>query len=116
MSRAGGGEELTTVTLRALEGAPLADDRIRTMVEATARAIAERQGIDALDVRSEDDRISVTLRAPRVVAVGFAAELRRLTNRWYVEKYDAPTLWGDPPRPEQDDEGNHPWDEPWKAA
>lgn len=116
MSGQGGADALTTVTLRALEGEPLADERIRTMVEATARGIAERQGIDALDVRSENDRISVTLRAPRVVAVGFAAELRRLTNRWYIEKYNASTLWGEPPKPEQHDDDANPSDEPWKHA
>ena len=114
MSRDEGREMLTTVTLRALAGEPLADERIRDMVEATARAIAERQGFEALDVRSERDRISVTLRAPRMVAVGFAAELRRLTNRWYAEKYRAATLWGEPP-PEAG-ENDQSWDEPWKAA
>ncbi len=108
------GEELTTVTLRALEGEPLAEDSVRTMVEATARAIAERHGIHALDVRSEDDRISVTLRAPRIIAVGFAAELRRLTDRWYTEKFGRSTLWGEPPRDRerQDDDEPEWWMQP----
>jgi hypothetical protein len=108
-------EQLTTVTLRALEGRPLDEHPIRDMVEAMARGIAERQGIDVLDVRSEGDRISVTLRAPRMVAVGFAAELRRLTNRWYTEKFAADTLWGNPPPPAPDGEEEQ-WDEPWKTA
>lgn len=88
-------EHATTITLRALEGAPLADSKIRGMVEATAHAIAERQGIALLNLRSEDDRIHVSLPVDRIVAIGFAAELRRLTTRWYTQKYGEPTLWGE---------------------
>ena len=88
--------EPTTITLRALEGEPLSDARIRDMVEATARAIAERQGVAVLEVRSEDDRIHVTLPVTRLAAIGFAAELRRLTTRWYTQKYGEETLWGEP--------------------
>ena len=86
----------TTITLRALEGEPLSDQRIREMVEATARAIAERQGVEVLEVRSDPDRIHITLPVNRLVAIGFAAELRRLTTRWYIKKFGEPTLWGEP--------------------
>lgn len=86
----------TTITLRALEGEPLGDERIREMVEATARAIAERQGMTVLDLQSEADRIHITLPVNRLVAIGFAAELRRLTTRWYTRKYGEETLWGEP--------------------
>ena len=84
-----------TITLRALEGEPLRDAAIREMVEATAHAIAERQGLRVLAIRSEDDRIHVTLPVGRLAAIGFAAELRRLTTRWYTQKVGAPTLWGE---------------------
>lgn len=86
----------TTITLRALEGAPLADARVRATVEATAHAIAERQGLNLLALRSEDDRIHVTLPVGRLAAIGFAAELRRLTTRWYTSKHGESTLWGEP--------------------
>lgn len=85
----------TTITLRALGGAPLADASIRNMVEATAHAIAERQGVPVLGVRSEDDRIHISLPVDRIVAIGFAAELRRLTTRWYTQKFGVETLWGE---------------------
>lgn len=85
------------VTLRALVGEPLADERTRAMIESTARAIAERQGIDVLHLDTEPDRISVTLEAGRIEAIGFAAELRRLTTRWYTRKYGVETLWGEAP-------------------
>lgn len=86
---------VTVITLRALEGRPLADAAIRAMVEATAHAIAERQGMKLLELHSEDDRIRVALPTNRLAAIGFAAELRRLTTRWYTQKYGAETLWGE---------------------
>lgn len=86
---------VSQVTLRALEGAPLEDRRIRDMVIATARAIAERQGVTVMDIRTDSDRITVTLNTGRIESIGFAAELRRLTNRWYAKKYHEASLWGE---------------------
>jgi hypothetical protein len=88
---------LTTVTLRALEGEPLRHDVICQMVEAAARAIAERQGIALLGLSTDARSITMTLEAERIAAVGFAAELRRLTTAWYAQKFGRATLWGDPP-------------------
>jgi hypothetical protein len=93
------------VTLRALKGQPLEDDRIREMVEATALAIAERQGVAVLGLSTTPQQITVQLGAGRIAAMGFAAELRRLTTRWYTQKFGEQTLWGEPP----DEEG-----EAWK--
>ena len=87
--------ERTTVTLRALEGTPLAHDSIREMVVATALAIAERQGIGIDPPDAGVDRITVTLHAGQLEAMGFAAELRRLTTSWYAHKFGVETLWGD---------------------
>ena len=87
-------EPATTITLRALHGQPLGDAAIRGVVEATAHAIAERQGLRVLALRSEADRIHVTLPVGRLAAIGFAAELRRLTSRWYTQKFGEETLWG----------------------
>jgi hypothetical protein len=84
------------ISLRALEGEPLADERIKAMVIATAHAIAERQGLTLLHVETQSDRITVVLNAGRIEAIGFAAELRRLTTNWYTSKYGEPTLWGQP--------------------
>lgn len=99
-------QPLTNVTLRALEGEPLADESIREMVIAAAHGLAERHGIDVVTIDTEPDRISVTLRAGRVTAVGFAAELRRNTTQWYAKKFGVETLWGEPR-----DEGGEPFDE-----
>ncbi len=91
------------ITLRALEGQPLADARVRDMVEATAHAIAERQGVKVLGLHTAPDRITVRLNVGRIEAIGFAAELRRLTTRWYTQKYGVDTLWGEPPDDEPDE-------------
>ncbi len=88
--------DTSTISLRALQGEPLADREVRRTVLATARAIAERIGVEMVDLDATDESIIATLRASRIEAIGFAAELRRLTNTWYAKKYDQPTLWGEP--------------------
>ena len=88
------------ITLRALEGEPLSDPRIREMVVATAHAIAERQGVEVIDTSATPTSITLRLNVGRIEAIGFAAELRRLTTRWYTQKYGQTTLWGEPPRDE----------------
>jgi hypothetical protein len=87
--------ESATITLRALAGEPLADDRVRETVIATAHALAERHGLSVLHVETDLDSATFTLNAGRIEAVGFAAELRRLTTRWYTQKYGETTLWGE---------------------
>jgi hypothetical protein len=66
------------------------------MVRATAHAIAERQGVEVAALHTGPDRITVTLPVGRIAAIGFAAELRRLTTRWYTQKFGVETLWGEP--------------------
>jgi hypothetical protein len=103
MTAAGG--EHSTVTLRALLGEPLRDEAVRSTVLSTARAIAERTGVGVVHIETQPDRVTVTLAAPRVASLGFAGELRRLTERWYRARFGSGptdptlTLWGDPPKP-----------------
>jgi len=92
-----GMDETSTVRLSALSGTPLDDAMVRATVEATARAIAERTGVPILSLSIHDARITVVLKADRVAAIGFAAELRRLTNTWYESKFRDGPLWGTPP-------------------
>ncbi len=99
----------STITLKALEGAtPLADERVRSTVIATANAIAERSGVDLIELSATDDAITVTLDAPRLAAIGFAAELRRITTRWHSAKFNEGPLWGE--RPAIDDEDDFTYD------
>ncbi|MCA9296185.1 MAG: hypothetical protein KC983_06695 [Phycisphaerales bacterium] len=101
----------TRITLRALDGTPLDDVQTHDMVVATARAIAERHGIDVLDIRTTPTSITVHLRTGRIESLGFAAELRRLTTNWYTSKYDVDTLWGEA---HHDDDHDDDASESWK--
>lgn len=94
----------TTITLRAIAGTPLADERIRDLVVATAHSIAERNDVRVLALATTDDRLTATLNVNRLAAIGFAAELRRLTNRWYAQKFGMANLWGDVDSPDGDAE------------
>lgn len=89
----------SSVTLRALFGAPLSDDGVRGTVVASANAIGERIGVPIVRIEATDDSVTATLDADRLIAIGFAAELRRVTNAWYRSKFGA-DLWG--PDPEAD--------------
>lgn len=94
----------TTITLHARSGDPLEDDQTRRTVEAVARAIAERHGVTVVRLDAEPDRITATLALGRLAAIGFAAELRRLTTAWYREHTGIDHLWGDPG---DGDDGHH---------
>lgn len=117
---AGSGSSI--VVLRALEGTPLTDQRIRAIVVSTAWAIGERAGIRVRSVEAEDDRVRVELECDRLPSIAFAAELRRLTERWYATKFPEARspLWGlGPDRKESEqDIGSEPeTDSPdgWKS-
>ncbi len=84
----------STVRLRALDGRPLDDPVVRDTVIATAHAIAERTGIEVVSVDSEGDAVVATLAADQLAALGFLAELRRLTESWYARKFGGDPLWG----------------------
>ncbi len=84
--------QTTRLTLRASSGAPLGDERARETVIATARAIAERTGVRLVDLDTADDRVTITLATHRLGALGFLAELRRLTNAWSRARAGA-DLW-----------------------
>lgn len=88
------GHFTTRVTLRAKIGQPLNDEPFRRMVVATAQAIAERTGIPVSDIATTGDSVSVMIQGDRLAAIGFAAELRKLTTRWYEGKFGVPDVWG----------------------
>lgn len=86
--------EHSTVRLTATHGTPLAEGKVRATVVATAHAIAERAGVPIVHIDADGQSVQVTLACGEVESVGFAAELRRLTNAWYVGKFNAGPLWG----------------------
>jgi len=104
-----GEQAVSRVTLRALEGAPLTHERIREMVIATAHALGERQAVRIVDVNADDRSITIAMEGSNIVAMGFAAELRRLTTNWYRHKFGVDTLWGEPIASDGDDDPSEAW-------
>lgn len=83
---------VSTATLTASYGAPLADDQTRRTVHAAAEAIAERTGIDIQSLSLTDNAVTVTLATHPLGATAFLAELRRSTNAWHHAKHGT-DLW-----------------------
>ncbi len=94
--------ESSTVRLRALSGTPLAQERVRSTVEAAARALAERNAVEVSHLSCEPDAITLTLEIDKLAALGFLAELRRVTEAWHRAKFGT-GLWGElPPATDHD--------------
>lgn len=74
----------------------MADENVQRIVLATIEGIGERMGITLADVRHDDDSVTLTIEAPQLVAVSFAAELRRVTDAWHRAKFGTP-IWSDRP-------------------
>lgn len=89
-------ESLAEFRLSALAGEPLKDGPTRAMVESSARALAEREGLTLTHLELGPAHVAGRLNAEDVVALGFAAELRRVTNAWYERRYRDGPLWGTP--------------------
>jgi hypothetical protein len=90
----------STVTLRSRRppgsATPLTDENVRRIVISSVEGIAERMGIPLLAVESDEDSVTLTVAAPQLVAMSFAAELRRVTDRWHRTKFGTP-IWSDRP-------------------
>lgn len=100
----------SAMTLRALRGTPLTDERTRATVVAAAHAIAERHAVPLLRVRTDDDAITVEVGAHRLAALGLVAELRRLTSAWYAHTHEGDSLWGELPPAEDDSQWGADWE------
>jgi len=83
---------LSVVSLRALAEAPLRDEGVRATVASTARAIAERTGIELVSLDLDHASVTARVATHRLAAIGFAAELRRVTNAWHRGRSGEP-LW-----------------------
>ncbi|MBO6512420.1 MAG: HAD-IIIA family hydrolase [Phycisphaerales bacterium] len=71
---------------------PMADERTREMVEAVARGIAERTGIEIHELAIDSKHIEVVIGVHRLGALAFMAQLRRDTNRWHERNFGT-ALW-----------------------
>jgi hypothetical protein len=90
---------VASVRLSAAGTAPLRDQELAAIVRSTAEAIAERTGVRLVSLELDESGVTAELDVPAIAATGFAAELRRVTARWFARKHGAPetgagSLWG----------------------
>ncbi len=83
--------------LHAAAGAALADATVHDTVVASAEAIAERTGVRLVSIEVDGAGVTALVEGDRLMAIGFAAELRRLTGSWYTKHHPGEHLWLDPP-------------------
>lgn len=88
-------ERTSGVALHARPGA-LDDARTRASVHAAAMALAEREGVQLASLDVDAAGLRAQVRGAEIVAIGFAAELARSTNRW-GQAQGIGALWGDHP-------------------
>jgi len=84
----------STVRLRAKNEHALVDPALRERVLSAARALAERTGVEIIHLAATPAAVEATLVGEEIVAVGFAAELRRSTESWFRTR-TGQSLWGD---------------------
>jgi D-glycero-D-manno-heptose 1,7-bisphosphate phosphatase len=82
------------ITLRCLDEHkhPLQSPRTRATVAAAARGLAERSGLQLLDLTLTDDSVTATIATHRLAAMAFMNDLRRHTNHWHTQSQGTP-LW-----------------------
>ena len=81
------------VTLHAASDVDLHQDPLRSAITAAAEGLAERTGVRlrGLDWNTHD--LTATVEGGEIVALGFAAELRRTTDRWWRSHGGSGSLW-----------------------
>ena len=87
-------DPISTVTLHPIDpyAHPLTNEKIRKTVESSAHAIAERTGIELINLETTASSVTATLKVHKLGALAFMAELRRITNRWHMS-HTGKTLW-----------------------
>jgi hypothetical protein len=70
----------------------LADANTRNVIQAAARALAEREEVRLVRLTVDEFGVDLEIVGSEIVALGFAAELRRNTNHWAQSHGDLP-LW-----------------------
>lgn len=89
----------------------LADRAVHDMVIASAEAIAERTGVPLISIDADDKGVTALVEGNRLVAVGLAAELRRLTGAWFSRHNPGQRLWIDPHPDDESDGPDSDWDD-----
>ena len=74
--------------------AELDDPRVPDTIVAAARGIAERTGVEIVEIEWRSGTLAVGVRGPEITVIGLLAELRRSTERWHRDHGGGP-LWRD---------------------
>ena len=70
----------------------LGDIQTRNMIHAAAHALAEREGVRLVRLTVDEVGVDLEIVGSEIVALGFAAELRRNTNHW-AHAHGAQPIW-----------------------
>jgi len=81
------------VTLHAAQHESLNDPRLREAITAAAESLAERTGVRLASLTFTPSHITATVEGGEIVALGFIAELRRTTERWWHARGASGALW-----------------------
>jgi D-glycero-D-manno-heptose 1,7-bisphosphate phosphatase len=81
------------VTLHAAAGVNLRETRLRETVAAMAESLAERTGVRLAGLDWNTHSLTATVQGGEIVALGFAAELRRASDAWWRSHGGSGPLW-----------------------
>ena len=83
-----------TVALHARRSDILLDAVFQETIKSMAQALAQRTGIKLVRIEFETNCVTATVEGGDVIALGFVAELRRDSDRWWREHRGAESPWG----------------------
>jgi D-glycero-D-manno-heptose 1,7-bisphosphate phosphatase len=81
------------VTLHAAPDVDLHEPRLRAAITAAAEGLAERTGVRLRGLDWNTHGLTATVEGGEIVALGFVAELRRATDRWWRAHGGSGALW-----------------------
>ncbi|MCE9618519.1 MAG: HAD family hydrolase [Planctomycetes bacterium] len=83
-----------TIALHARRSDILADADFQTAIASMARELASRTGIRLVRLDFQSSSVAATVEGGDVIALGFVAELRRDSERWWRTHRAAESPWG----------------------
>ncbi len=83
-----------SVALHARRSDILFDAVFKETIKSMAHALAQRTGIQLLQIEFHTNSVTATVEGGEVIALGFATELRRDTDRWWRSHRAPESPWG----------------------
>jgi D-glycero-D-manno-heptose 1,7-bisphosphate phosphatase len=83
-----------SVALHARRSDILSDAVFKETIKSMAHALAQRTGIQLLQIDFHTNSVTATVEGGEVIALGFATELRRDTDRWWRSHRAPESPWG----------------------